>query len=91
MTRADPSIPDEQAALVTAFEKILSGRSPENRGNGLKFVRNVITANEKRGIACRSGSGLVDYGPLGQDCRAELARYPHDPDGTITLVHWSML
>jgi len=88
LARVDPSIPDEQAALVTAFEKILSGRFPENRGNGLKFVRNIIVAGEKRGLACRSGAGLVDYGPLGGDCRVELARDPHHPVGTVTLILW---
>jgi len=87
----DPSIPDEQAALITAFEKTLSGRSPENRGNGLKFVRNIIVADAKRGIACRSGAGLVEYGPLGRDCRIELARYPDPPVGTMTLVLWGLI
>ncbi len=91
LNRVDPSIPDEQAALITAFEKTLSGRSPENRGNGLKFVRNIIVADAKRGIACRSGAGLVEYGPLGRDCRIELARYPDPPVGTMTLVLWGLI
>lgn len=91
LNRVDPSIPDEQAALITAFEKTISGRFPENRGNGLKFVRNIIVAGEKRGLACRSGAGLVDYGPFGRDCRIELARYPHHPVGTITLVLWGLI
>ncbi|MHB2026298.1 MAG: winged helix-turn-helix domain-containing protein [Elusimicrobiota bacterium] len=90
LTRVDPTIPDEHAALVAAFERTISGRSPENRGNGLKFVRNVITGSDGRGLACRSGAGLVDYGHLGQDCRTELARLPSDPNGTITLILWSL-
>lgn len=91
LTRVDPSIPDEQAALTTAFEKTLSGRSPEHRGNGLKFVKNIILAGEKRGIACRSGAGLVDYGPFGRECRVELARHPQHPVGTLTLVLWGLI
>ncbi|MEK7765171.1 MAG: hypothetical protein AAB368_02935, partial [bacterium] len=90
LTRADPTIPDEQAALVTAFEKTISGRAPENRGNGLKFVRNIIVASEGRGLACRSGAGLVDYGRLGPDCRTEMARFPSQPSGTLTLILWSL-
>jgi len=87
---ADPSILDDQTALVTAFEKTISGRFPENRGNGLKFVRNVIAGGEKRGLACRSGAGLVDYGMLGRNCRDEITRYSADPVGAITLFLWSL-
>lgn len=90
LRRVAPAIPDEQAALAVAFEKTLSGRAPENRGNGLKFVRNVIVAGGNRGLACRSGSGLVDYGRLGPECRRELERFPPQPGGTVTLVLWGL-
>lgn len=90
LKRVDPSIPDAQAALMTAFEKTISGRAPENRGNGLKFVRNIIMEGGNRGLACRSGSGLLDYGNLGQECRSELNRFPHPPVGTMTLVLWRL-
>ncbi|OGR87031.1 MAG: hypothetical protein A3J74_03085 [Elusimicrobia bacterium RIFCSPHIGHO2_02_FULL_57_9] len=90
LTRADPTIPDEQAALVAAFERTLSGRTPENRGNGLKFVRNIIVASVGRGLACRSGAGLVERGRLGAECSKELTRFPSQPGGTITLILWSL-
>lgn len=90
LIRADRTIRDEQEALVAAFEKTLSGRAPERRGNGLKFVRNIILAGEGRGLACRSGSGLLEYGRLGAECRMELARFPAKPGGTVTLVLWSL-
>ena len=44
---------------------------------------------ERRGLACRSGSGLVDYGKLGIECREELARFP-ESEGTATLILWSL-
>ncbi len=90
LTRADLSIPDEQAALVAAFERTLSGRAPESRGNGLKFVRNIVTGVEGRGLACRSGVGVVDYGSLGGECRTEAARFAAKPGGTVTLLLWSL-
>ncbi len=90
LIRVDPTIPNEQAALTAAFERIISGRAPENRGNGLKFVRNIMVATEGRGLACRSGTGLVEYGRLGPDCRMELARFPSHSIGTITLILWSL-
>lgn len=34
-----------QDALRVAFTEVVSGRAPEDRGNGLKFVRNVITTH----------------------------------------------
>lgn len=90
LRRVAPDIPSEQAALVTAFEKTLSGRAPENRGNGLKFVRNVIAAGGRRGLACRSGSALVEYGRLGGECRSQLERFPSKPVGTVTVVLWGL-
>ncbi|MBI3552529.1 MAG: winged helix-turn-helix transcriptional regulator [Elusimicrobia bacterium] len=89
LARVDPGITDDHTALVTAFEKILSGRAPERRGNGLKYVRNIITGKDRRGLACRSGNGLVDYGKLGVECREELARFPESA-GTVTLILWSL-
>ena len=40
-----PDIPDHIEALHVAFTEIISGRAPERRGNGLKFVREVVTSN----------------------------------------------
>ena len=38
-----PEISSDKEALEIAFTKSISGRAPENRGNGLKFVREVVT------------------------------------------------
>ncbi len=37
---------DHQNALRVAFTEIVSGRAPEYRGNGLKFVKDVVIDNE---------------------------------------------
>ena len=58
-----PSLTTDMDALKVAFTEIVSGRSPEKRGNGLKVVRNVIESKEI-GLSFRSGIGLVDI-PLG--------------------------
>ncbi len=49
-----PSIATDIEALVVAFNEVISGRSPEKRGNGLKVVRNVIQSKEI-GLLFRSG------------------------------------
>ncbi|KKS53973.1 MAG: hypothetical protein UV19_C0002G0055 [Parcubacteria group bacterium GW2011_GWA2_42_28] len=45
LKRIRPELQNDRQALVVAFSEIISGRSPEARGNGLKFVRQVVTTN----------------------------------------------
>src|SRR3989339_903351 len=40
-----PDMKDDKDALDVAFTQHVSGRAPENRGNGLKFVKDVVLAN----------------------------------------------
>ncbi|MDP3956275.1 MAG: MerR family transcriptional regulator [bacterium] len=53
-----PDLSDDVAALKVAFTEIISGRSPEKRGNGLKSVRAVAESNSV-GLYFRSGIGAV--------------------------------
>lgn len=46
LSRVDKNLTTHQDALKTAFTEIISGRAPENRGNGLKFVREVVVKND---------------------------------------------
>lgn len=45
LRRVRPELADAQASLTVAFTETISGRFPEARGNGLKFVRRVIVDN----------------------------------------------
>lgn len=45
LRRVRPLLDNHQDALQVAFTETISGRAPENRGNGLKFVREVIGRN----------------------------------------------
>lgn len=45
LKRVRPELKDHQEALRLAFTEIISGRKPEARGNGLKYVRSVISKN----------------------------------------------
>ena len=83
-----PELRDHQSALATAFEKVVSGRHPERRGNGLKFVRDVINANARRGLVAASGSGCLTLGGLGETL-LELRSWPVEQDrGTLVVLHW---
>lgn len=45
LKRVKPELNTDEEALRVAFTEILSGRSPESRGNGLKFVRKIVLEN----------------------------------------------
>lgn len=45
LKRVKPSLKNHSQALETAFSEVISGRSPESRGNGLKYVRRIIAEN----------------------------------------------
>lgn len=45
LSRVKADIPNNGEALKIAFTKVLSARAPENRGNGLKFVLQVVLSN----------------------------------------------
>jgi len=42
LRQVKPTLPDHLEALKVAFTEIISGRAPEARGNGLKYVRKVV-------------------------------------------------
>lgn len=41
--RVRPDLDNSQAALRVAFTEVVTGRAPEKRGNGLKFVLSTVT------------------------------------------------
>ena len=51
-----PSIKNDEDALTTAFTEVISGRAPEQRGNGLKYVKKIIQENK---LALDFYSGLA--------------------------------
>jgi excisionase family DNA binding protein len=58
LKRVKPSLKNDQEALKTAFTEILSGRAPEERGNGLKFVRKAAALGNMT-IFFQSGNAMV--------------------------------
>jgi hypothetical protein len=90
LVKVHPHLADEQAALHAAFETVISGRMPEQRGNGLKFVRKIVTTTPGGGIACVSGTGRVFYGEQGERCATLLGQYFSEVKGTATLMIWRL-
>jgi len=51
-------IKDDLSAVKTAITEVISGRAPERRGNGLKFVSNAVKNNWY--LYLQSGNGAVE-------------------------------
>lgn len=75
LKRVKPELNNDMAALRVAFSEIVSGRAPESRGNGLKFVRQVVSENPM-GLIFQSGNAIltlvkdgnklkIDHSPVG--------------------------
>lgn len=59
LRRIRPELHDDMEALRVAFREVISGRSPEQRGNGLKFVASVIGQRGDRQLEFHSGAAQV--------------------------------
>jgi len=58
LSRVRPALNNDAEALRVAFTESISGRAPEQRGNGLKFVRSILLED---GIDLWYGSGNAAY------------------------------
>ncbi|WP_413853833.1 hypothetical protein [Candidatus Ruminimicrobium bovinum] len=59
ISRIKKDIVTDEQAIKIAFTQIISGRAPEQRGNGLKFVCNVVKQN-KWYLSLTSGNGNIE-------------------------------
>lgn len=59
LKRVRPELIDDKQALKVAFTEIVSGRAPEERGNGLKFVKQVVTKS-LLGLFFQTGSAQLE-------------------------------
>jgi len=58
LQKVRPALKGHKDALKVAFTETVSGRAPESRGNGLKFVRNIVTQNPIR-LIFQTGDALL--------------------------------
>ncbi len=59
LKKVKPELRDDTDALRTAFTERISGRAPENRGNGLKFVKENVQ-DKKMHLTFISWNGKVE-------------------------------
>ena len=59
LRKVKPSLNNDGEALEVAFTEIISSRRPEARGNGLKFVRQVVSDNNSFSVEFYSGNAKL--------------------------------
>lgn len=59
LKKVKPEISNDQDALKTAFTERISGRAPEKRGNGLKFVKENVE-DRKMHLSFFSGQAQIE-------------------------------
>lgn len=67
-----------------AFEERISGRAPERRGNGLKFVGKQFKSSFGDGLLCLSEGGLYKIGESFSDIGKKAMR----GHGTFIVLDW---
>ncbi len=71
LKRVRPELSTENEAIKVAFTEIISGRAPEQRGNGLKFVEAVVRGNSlKVYFYSNDGAYIVNNGLREGDTQA---------------------
>jgi len=82
LMRVKPDISSDTEAIKVAFTEKLSGRTPEQRGNGLKFVK-AIVEGQKWSLDFYSGRGLAKIrkgGPI------EFSQETGNMEGVIVFI-----
>ena len=71
LKKVKPDLKNHKEALVVAFTETISGRAPESRGNGLKFVRNIVTQNPIK-LTFQTGNAFLELQQGDQNLEVEI-------------------
>lgn len=74
-----------EEVLRIAFEKVITGRAPENRGNGLKYVRRMILSGS-HALKCFSNGVIYNIGGVESPVLQDLT--PASKAGTLICFQW---
>ncbi len=83
LLRVRPELKNDIMALSMAFTERVSGRFPEQRGNGLKFVNNIATKNPI-GVSLQSGDAVAEITKQNGVLKVGLA--DRHIRGTLTVI-----
>lgn len=80
-----PTLPDHLEALKVAFTEIISGRAPEARGNGLKYVRKVVVDYNFK-LFFHSGDAILSLSKINKTLKIE--KSPDFVKGTFAIINY---
>jgi len=85
LKKVRPELENHNMALEVAFTEIVSGRAPEARGNGLKFVKQVVTQNPIS-LIYQTGDAKLE---LGEDAPEIIIQQSEDSfHGCLALIRF---
>lgn len=79
---------DAKEVLKIAWEKVISGRAPEKRGNGLKFTRKQILSSNKNSLICFSNHCIYQVGIPKHPAVTKLSE--SQDNGVLTYLQWAL-
>jgi len=85
LKRVKPEIVNDQQALLVAFTEIISGRAPEERGNGLKYVKFIISQNPIN-LFFQTGNAILNLSANNSDLKISEAK--DNFRGCLALIKW---
>ncbi len=85
LKRVKPEIKNDEQALEVAFTEIISGRAPEDRGNGLKYVKFIISKNPIN-LFFQTGSAMLNLNANSSDLK--ISKASDTFHGCLVLIKW---
>ncbi len=85
LKRVKKNLLDDKEALNLAFTEIMSGRSPESRGNGLKYVRKVITS-QKFFLKFQTGNAVLKL--KHNDTKLDISISKYSIPGCLAIIEF---
>lgn len=87
LKKVRPALAADEDALNVAFTETISGRSPENRGNGLKYVRRVVAEiSESTSLTLYFQSGSAILNLKHGDAALNITRADFSFHGCLALI-----
>jgi len=80
LRKVRPILQNDAQALEVAFKEKLSGRAPENRGNGLKFVRQTVK-DQHLHLTFYSGQAQADLNEI-----MKITNQTNDVHGCLAII-----
>ena len=85
LKKVRPDLNNHKEALKVAFTETVSGRAPESRGNGLKFVRNIVMQNPIK-LTFQTGDAFLELEQGKQDIEIGISK--RSAPGCLAVIEY---